>query len=98
MLPRMSGLRSPISPGFRYLFGGLSVLVATVSIVTTIEVTLASTWSGAVPAAPAINRASKGDRLPTAAAFHHDLPDGCEALASPLARSALSHIAARCLS
>ncbi len=98
MLPRMSGLRSPISPGFRYLFGGLSVLVATVSIVTTIEVTLASTWSGAVPAAPAINRASKGDRLPTAAAFHHDLPDGCEALASPLARSALSHVAAHCLS
>jgi hypothetical protein len=80
------------------LVGGLSVLVATVSIVTTIEVTLAPAWSGVVPAAPTINRASRGDRLPSAATFRHDLPDGCEALASPLARSALSHIAARCLS
>jgi hypothetical protein len=97
MLAQMSGLRSPIREGFRYLFGGLSILVATVSIVTTIEVTLAPAWSGAVPA-PTINRASKGDRLPAAAAFQNELPDGCEALASPLARSALSRIAARCLS
>ena len=28
----------------------------------------------------------------------HRLPDGCEALASPLARSTVAHIAGRCLS
>ena len=28
----------------------------------------------------------------------HSLPDGCEALASPLARSAETHIASRCVS
>jgi hypothetical protein len=28
----------------------------------------------------------------------HSLPDGCEALASPLARSAVTHIASRCVS
>jgi hypothetical protein len=28
----------------------------------------------------------------------HSLPDGCEALASPLARSTLAHIAGRCVS
>jgi hypothetical protein len=28
----------------------------------------------------------------------HGLPDGCEALASPLARSAAAHIAGRCVS
>jgi hypothetical protein len=72
MLPRMSGLRSPIGGGFRYLVGGLSVFVATVSIVTTIEVMLAPAWSGAVPIAETINRASKGDRLPPVPTFHPD--------------------------
>jgi hypothetical protein len=28
----------------------------------------------------------------------HSLPDGCEALASPLARSTAAHIAGRCMS
>jgi hypothetical protein len=31
-------------------------------------------------------------------AAQHSLPDGCEALASPLARSAVVHIAGRCVS
>lgn len=30
--------------------------------------------------------------------IEHSLPDGCEALASPLTRSAVAHIAARCVS
>jgi hypothetical protein len=32
------------------------------------------------------------------ASVAHSLPDGCEALASPLARSAVTHIASRCVS
>ena len=31
-------------------------------------------------------------------AVDHSLPDGCEALVSPLARSAIAHIAGRCVS
>jgi hypothetical protein len=31
-------------------------------------------------------------------ADQHSLPDGCEALASPLARSTVAHIAGRCVS
>jgi len=31
-------------------------------------------------------------------AVQHSLPDGCEALASPLVRSAIAHIAGRCVS
>ncbi len=72
MLARVSDLRSPTGRGFRYLFGGLSVLVATVSFFTTIEVSLAPAWSGAVPVAETINRASKGDRLPPGPTFHPD--------------------------
>jgi len=98
MSPRMFGLRSPIRRGSRYFLAGLGVLAATVFIIIAIEVTLAPAWSGIVSTAPNINRASKADRLPAAAAFRHDLPDGCEALTSPLARSPLSHVAARCLS
>jgi hypothetical protein len=30
--------------------------------------------------------------------LQHSLPDGCEALASPLARSTVAHIAGRCVS
>jgi hypothetical protein len=72
MLARVSDLRSPTGRGFRYLFGGLSVLVATVSIVTAIEVSLAPAWSGAVPIGETINRASKGDRLPPVPTLHPD--------------------------
>lgn len=48
------------------------VLVATVSIVTAIEVSLAPAWSGAVPIGETINRASKGDRLPPVPTLHPD--------------------------
>jgi hypothetical protein len=56
-----------------------------------------------------IDRAHKGDRLPIATVIHdpkldrlamrgHDLPEGCDALVSPLADARLARIAGRCQS
>lgn len=56
---------------------------------------------------PAMDRAGKGDRLPTVApqaqgqkapAAQPRLPEGCEAAVSPMTRSELAQIPVRCLS
>jgi hypothetical protein len=115
--PLRSGLFSSTGRGLQYLVGGCSVLLATVSIVIGIEVSIAAAFSGAAPSVELVNRAQKGDRLPLVPALHQNpvsrllevnvprvpapdrgLADGCESLASPLARSPLAQIASRCLS
>ena len=120
MLPhtsRRSGLFASTGWRLQYLISGRSVLLATVSIVIGIEVSVATASSGAAPSAEIINRALKGNRLPLVPALHQNpvsgplevnvprvaasdggLADGCESLASPLARSPLAQIAGRCLS
>jgi hypothetical protein len=56
-----------------------------------------------------IDRTLKGDRMPLAKITRpraldqrdvvaYDLPDGCDALVSPLTHSQLAHIAGRCVS
>jgi hypothetical protein len=120
MLPHTS-LRSGLfaSTGWRlqYLISGYSVLLATVSIVIGIEISVATASSGVAPSVEIVNRALKGNRLPLVPALHQNsvseplevnvprvpapdggLADGCESLASLLARSPLAQIAGRCLS
>jgi hypothetical protein len=105
-----------IGRGLQYLTGGSGVLVAIVSILIGIELSVATAWSGA-PSVEIVDRGRKGDRLPLLPASHRNagnrhlelnvpripaldagFPDGCESLASPLARSSLAHVAGRCLS
>src|SRR5262245_18884952 len=75
MLPQTS-LRSDLfsSSGraLRYLMSVCSVLLAIVSIVIGIEVSVATASSGAVPSTEIVNRAQKGDRLPVAPALHQN--------------------------
>jgi hypothetical protein len=56
----------------RYFIVGCSVLLAMVSIVISIEVSVATAWSGAAPSIEIMNRTRKGDRLPLVPAFHQN--------------------------
>jgi hypothetical protein len=75
MLP-LTSLRSDLfsSTGraLQYLISGCSVLLAIVSIVVGIEVSVATASSGAAPSTKIINRAQKGDRLPVVPALHQN--------------------------
>ena len=117
MLPQTSlrsGLFSSTGRALRYLTSGCSVLLAIVSIVIGIEVSVATASSGAAPSTEIIKCTH---RLPVVPALHQnpvnrspevnlprilapdqDLAYGCESLASPLAHSPLAQIAGRCLS
>jgi hypothetical protein len=79
MLPHMS-LRSGLfaSTGWRlqYLISGCSVLLATVSIVIGIEVSVATASSGAAPSVEIVNRALKGNRLPLVPALDQNPVSG----------------------
>jgi hypothetical protein len=70
--PLRSGLFSSTGRGLQYLVGGCSVLLATVSIVIGIEVSVAAASSGAAPSMEIIDRARKGDRLPVVPALHRN--------------------------
>jgi hypothetical protein len=114
MSPQISGLVASRDRSLRYLLIACSLVVAIISMLVSINVSAATVWSDVAPSKETINRARKGDRLPLVLAFdsgnrliavnvsrravQHCLPDGCEALASHLARSAAAHIAGRCVS
>jgi hypothetical protein len=70
--PRRSGLFSSTGRGLQYLVGGCSVLLATVSIVIGVEVSVATASSATAPSVEIINRAQKGDRLPLVPALHQN--------------------------
>ena len=109
---QISGLVSSRGRSLCYLLIACSLVGAIISMLASIKVAAAIVESGVVPSRETINRARKGDRLPLVLAsdpnpanrpvirrsVEHSLPDGCEALASPLARSVVAHIAGRCVS
>jgi hypothetical protein len=73
MLPQ-TPLRTGLSTGrvAQYFIGGCSVLLAIVSNVIGIEVSVVTAWSGAAPSVEIVNRARKGERLPLVPAFHRN--------------------------
>jgi hypothetical protein len=82
-------------------------VLAVVSPLVGLGVTLGAANSGAFTRSENLTR--KGDRLPVVLPprnlhlliglnYHHQLPDGCEPLASPLVQTLASRIAGRCLS
>jgi len=75
MLPPTSlrgGLFSSTGGSLRYLISGCSVLLAAVSIVIGIEISVATAFSGAAPSVEIVNRAQKGNRLPLVPALHQN--------------------------
>jgi hypothetical protein len=67
-----SGVMFSIGRGLRYSIGGCSVLLAIVSVVIGIEVSVATASSGTAPSVEIMNRARKGDRLPLVPALHRN--------------------------
>jgi hypothetical protein len=67
-----SDLFSSTGRALRYLVSGCSVLLAIVSIVIGIEVSVATASSGAAPSVEIVNRALKGNRLPLVPALHRN--------------------------
>jgi hypothetical protein len=114
MSPQRFGLVSSRDRSVRYFLIACSLVVAIISMLTSITVSAAPVWSGVAASKQTIDRTRKGDRLPLASdlsptdrpigvdaprrVVQHGLPEGCEALASHLARSRAAHIAGRCLS
>jgi hypothetical protein len=112
--PHISGSVASRDRSLRYWLIAFSLVLAIISILISIRASASTSWAAAAPSQETINRADKGDRLPLALTPHStpasgavegnvprksvDLPDGCEALASPLARSAVGNIAGRCVS
>jgi hypothetical protein len=107
--PQTDESRSSLAP--TYILGALSLILAFISILVDIELSV-TTPSGSPAAVENVNRAGKANRLltlPTIGrnilnppvriwASDQELFDGCEALASPLAHSPLAQMAGRCLS
>ena len=75
MLPQTSlrsDLFSSTGRALRYFISGCSLLLAIVSIVIGIEVSVATASLGAAPSTEIINRTQKGDRLPVVPALHQN--------------------------
>ena len=75
MLPQTSlrsGSFSSTGRGLRFLIGGCSVLLATLSVVIGIEVSVATASPGAVSSMEIVDRARKGNRLPLVPALHQN--------------------------
>jgi len=70
-----SDLLSSTGRALRYLVSGCSVLLAIVSIVIGIEVSVATASSGAAPSTEIINRTQKGDRLLLVPELHRNPVD-----------------------
>jgi hypothetical protein len=114
MSPQIFGLVSSRDRSLRCFLIACSLVVAIISMLTSITVLAAPVWSGVVASKQTIDRTHKGDRLSLVLksdasstdrpirvnvlhrAVQYNLPDGCEALASHLARSKAAHIAGRC--
>ena len=102
LMPIRNGLLKSINRNFPYLSKGCIVILALVVIVTG-ELSASTTWSAApsaIPSVEVVNRTHKGDRLPLPRIERadHELPVGCESVASPIVRSPLTHVARDCLS
>jgi hypothetical protein len=87
-----------------FILIGIEVSVATASsgAAPSVEIVDRARKGDRLPLLPAFHR-NAGNRplernVPRIPAPDASLPDGCESLASPLARSSLAHVAARCLS
>jgi hypothetical protein len=114
MSPQISGLVSSRDRSLRYLLIACRLVVAIISMLISIKVSAATVWSGAAPQTinparkgdrlPFVLAFDSGpanrpiEVNVSRRAVQHSLPDGCEALASHLARSAAAHIAGRCVS
>jgi len=95
--------------GYRIFGRGLIVALATLAVITGLEVSDLRARSGIDARAETVNRALKGDRLSSAPASHPaavapretvsdaKLPFGCEPLVSPLVSRRLARIAGRCV-
>jgi hypothetical protein len=112
MLSRKGPVRS-INRAFPYLARGCVVVLAGVAIITSGLSVLTTSSASVVSPANVMDRSQKGDRLQLAPTFfrttanlpqkqigvsNHALPDGCEAVSSPLAHSKSADVAKRCLS
>ena len=85
------------------IFIGIEVSVATASSgAPSVEMVDPARKGDRLPLVPAFDRNASNRALelnvPRIPALDALLPDGCESLASPLARSSLAHVAGRCLS
>jgi hypothetical protein len=93
MPPHISGSvasRDTRDRGLRYWLIACSLVLAIISILISIRASAGTIWVAAAPASEAME-----GNVPRISV---DLPDGCEALASPLARCAVADIAGRCVS
>ena len=108
--PRTDESRSSLAP--TYILVALGLILAFVSILVDIELSVTTDSSGSAAVVEQVNRAGKTNRLPVFPAFgqnilnppagiwisDQELLDGCEAVVSPLAGSTLTQMAGRCLS
>lgn len=91
----------------RYVVGGFGFVLATAALLLGLHVS-ATAWSPADRVPHEINRVLKGDRSPRAATPEIGMAgkslavpamlEGCEAAVSSIVKTALSKVAARCLS
>ena len=96
-----------------YLVGCCGVAFAVAAFVIGLEVSATTAAPSVEPAAPVINRAHKGDRLPLIPAKSRNavngpqekapapkprLLDGCEAVVSAIGQSPLAQVPGRCVS
>ena len=108
--PQTDESRSSLAP--TYILGALILILAFISILVDIELSVTTASSGSPAAVEKVNRAGKANRLLMFPAFgqnifnppvgiwipDQELLDGCEAVVSPLAGSTLTQMAGRCLS
>jgi hypothetical protein len=99
-LPRPRSISSRLG-----YFGLCAAVLVMISMVISLESSVATARSGAHQSVELVDRTGKGDRLqlvqprinvPRAAAARAALPDGCDAAVSSLTRSDLARIAQRC--
>ena len=114
MSPHISGSDASRDRSLRYWLIACSFVLVIISILISIRASAGTILASAEPSKEIINRTLKGDRLPLVLKPYStpasgamegnvprisvQLPDGCEALASPLVRSAIANIAGRCVS
>ena len=106
--PDVSQALAPVSP--YAILGVFSLLLAFSPALMGMELSDRADSSEATPVVERVNRTGKADRLQPAfgpgignppiepGASDHRLTHGCEPLVSPLVRSSLAQISARCLS
>jgi hypothetical protein len=90
---------------FRYSFNVCAVVLVMISMIVSLESSVATARSGVHRSVDVMDRTRKGDRLPLvqpridvprAAASGPKLPDGCDSVVSSLTRSDLARVAHHC--